>query len=156
MQHSVLDIMLYLFDYMVYEKNHILNTEDMRQNLSDAGFADEEITRALDWYQELTKTPRGLKKPQLSSIRLYTNEEMRKISVEARSFLYQLEKIGVIDSGLREVIVDKVMALDEDYLLLDDIKWIVLMSIFNQPDKAEALVWLEKMIVSNGSEMHAN
>lgn len=81
---------------------------------------------------------------------------MAKISADGRGFLFQLEKIGVLDSAQREVIVDKVMALDEDYLMLDDIKWVVLMSIFNQPDKTEALVWLERMIVNSDNELRAN
>lgn len=156
MQHTVLDIMLYLFDYMVYEKQYALNTDDMKQNLNDAGFTEADINRALAWFAELSVRPKVFNKPQGSSVRLYTPEEMEKISVDGRGFLFHLEKIGVLDSAQREVIVDKIMALDEDYLMLEDIKWIVLMSIFNQPDKAEALVWLERMIINNDNEVRAN
>ncbi len=38
-----------------------------------------------------------------------------------------------LDADQRELVLDRAMALDQDELDLDDLKWVVLMVLFNQP-----------------------
>jgi len=48
----------------------------------------------------------------------------------------------------REVVVDRIMAVDHREIDLGRIKWVVLISLFNQPDKKSALSLLQEMVLS--------
>ena len=44
------------------------------------------------------------------------------------------------------------MALDQDDIDLDDLKWVVLMVLFNQPGAEAAYAWMETQIFSDEPE----
>jgi Smg protein len=44
------------------------------------------------------------------------------------------------------------MALDQEELDLDDLKWVVLMVLFNQPGSEAALAWMETQIFGDDPE----
>lgn len=150
MQHTVLDTLLYLFDYLVYEKKTRPTVDEMHEELGAAGFEQSDIDRALAWLLDLNDLQEGdmLKVPSKYSVRQFTETEMRKISPESRGFLYQLTQMGVIDTRLREILIQKLMVLDEEEISLDDMKWVTLMAIFNKPGCEAESVWLEQLILN--------
>jgi Smg protein len=44
------------------------------------------------------------------------------------------------------------MALDQDELDLDDLKWVVLMVLFNQPGSEAAYAWMETQMFADEPE----
>src|SRR3546814_17140820 len=54
-----------------------------------------------------------------------------------------LEQHGILDPAQRELVLDRAMALDQDELDLDDLKWVVLMVLFTQPGSEAAYAWME-------------
>ena len=66
-----------------------------------------------------------------------------KLSSECRGFLLFLEQSGILHPETRELVIDQVMMLDTDEIDLHQLKWIVLMALFNQPDQEDARAWLE-------------
>ena len=68
---------------------------------------------------------------------------MDKRDVECRGFLMFLEQQGILDAIQRELVLDRAMALDQDEFDLDDLKWVVLMVLFNQPGQEAAFAWME-------------
>ena len=77
------------------------------------------------------------------------------LDVEARGFLLFLEQHGVLDAGQRELVLDRAMALDQDELDLDDLKWVVLMVLFNQPGSEAAYAWMEtQMFLDEPEPVH--
>ncbi len=47
------------------------------------------------------------------------------------------------------------MALDQDEVDLDDLKWVVLMVLFNQPGQEAAFAWMESfMFQDEGEPVH--
>ena len=55
----------------------------------------------------------------------------------------------------RELVLDRAMALDQDELDLDDLKWVVLMVLFNQPGSEAAYAWMEtQMFVDEPEPVH--
>ena len=66
-----------------------------------------------------------------------------------------MEQSGVLDAVTRELVIDRVMALDLEEISLDQLKWVILMVLFNQPGQEHAHVLLED-IVFDEMEGHLN
>ena len=81
-----------------------------------------------------------------SSIRVYTNEESACLKLTGQSLLTRLVSAGVLDQFSREMVIDRVMALDSHDVNIDHIKWVVLMVLSNQPDFADIAEWAEVMV----------
>jgi Smg protein len=58
-----------------------------------------------------------------------------------------LEQLGVLDQTSRELVIDRIMALDTDDIDLDTLKWVVLMVLFNQPGQEAAYAWMEGLVL---------
>ena len=77
--------------------------------------------------------------------------ENKKLDVECKGFLIFLEQSGVLDYEDRELVIDRVMALETDVIELQQLKWVVLMVLFNRPGKEAAFVWMEDIILDEVS-----
>lgn len=155
MKENVLDLLMYLFENYIYDEP---DSEPDRDSLSDsleqAGFSPGEIARAFQWLDGLAEQ-RQL--PDVHShspdpVRLFDVEELRRIDVEARGFLMYLENSGVLDAPRRELILDRLMALDQDEIGLEDLKWVVLMVLFNQPGQEANYAWMEDLMFDEEGE----
>jgi Smg protein len=62
-----------------------------------------------------------------------------------------LEQTGVLTPASRELVIDRVMALDDEHLDLEQLKWIILMVLFNLPGEEAAYTWLEGMVMEDSS-----
>ena len=60
-----------------------------------------------------------------------------------------LEQSGILDARDREFVVERVMALDTDEIDLQQLKWVVLMVLLNQPGKEAAYTWMEDMVMDD-------
>ena len=54
-----------------------------------------------------------------------------------------------LNATTRELVIDRVMALDGDDVDLEQLKWVVLMVLFNQPDQEAAFTWLEDLVLQD-------
>lgn len=147
--HSVLDTLVYLFDYLVYEKKQRPSVAEMHEELGAAGFAEKDIDRAMSWLLDLNDLQEGnvLKAPSKHAIRQFTDAESTKISAEGRDFLQKLTHMGVIDTRLREILIQKLMTLDEEDISADEVTWVTLMAVFNRPGQEANAVWLEQTLL---------
>ena len=85
-------------------------------------------------------------------MRVFVEAELDRLDVECRGFLMFLEQHGVLDADQRELVLDRVMALDQDEIDVDDLKWVVLMVLFNQPGAEAAFAWMENQIFGDEPE----
>lgn len=153
-QYSVLDTLVYLFDYLVYEKKERPSVAEMHEELDAAGFARKDIDRAMSWLVDLNEMQenRVMKFPRQTAVRVFTEREMSKISVESRGFLHRLTQLGVIDTRLREILIQKLMTLDEETIDTDEVKWVALMALYNRPGQEANAVWLEQLLLTEYNE----
>ena len=150
MKESVLDVLIYLFDHYVEEELEITpDQEDLKSQLVHAGFADTQVDKAIDWLEGLAMQKDKLDTRILRSmsIRLFNDVENEKLDVECKGFLLFLEQSGVLDSEDRELVIDRVMALETDLIELQQLKWVVLMVLFNRPGKEAAFAWMEDIVM---------
>ncbi|NYZ62333.1 DUF494 family protein [Luteimonas deserti] len=154
MKESILDVLLYLFEHYFTEDADLARDRDTLQSgLLQAGFSPAEVSKAFDWLDALAD-----QRPALPAVRangptrIYAGPELDRLDVECRGFLLFLEQHGVLDSDQRELVLDRAMALDQDELDLDDLKWVVLMVLFNQPGSEAAYAWMETQMFADEPE----
>ena len=150
MKENILDVLMYLFEnYMDSELEMFPDQESLKLELVDAGFTNTEVDKAFDWLEGLASLKEGalLSMPAAGrSIRVFTDHEMKKLSVECRGFLLFLEQLNVLDATNRELVIDRVMALEGEDIDLRQLKWVILMALFNQPGQEAAFAWIEDQV----------
>jgi len=154
MKESVLDVLIYLFDHYVEEELEITSDQqNLKTQLVQAGFADVQVDKAIDWLEGLATQKDGLDTGVLRSrsIRIFNDVENEKLDVECKGFLLFLEQSGVLDAEDRELVIDRVMALETESIELQQLKWVVLMVLFNRPGKEAAFTWMEDIIMDEVS-----
>ncbi len=151
MKENMFDVLMYLFENYMDEADVEPDRESLRNELVEAGFGDVEVNKALAWLDALVEQRSApvLERPQ-RAVRVFAPEERRRLGVEARGFLLFLEQVGVLDAHTRELVLDRVMALDEGELDLDQLKWVVLMVLFNQPGREAEFAWIEDLVFDQG------
>lgn len=151
------EILMFLFEnYMDGSVALNADQDTIFSELEQAGFSRNEINRALDWLDGLNEVQESVQAgPSLNShaIRYYSAEETEQIGKDGRGFLLYLEQLGVLDAMTREIVIDRLMALDHREIDLGRIKWVVLIALFNQPDKKSALSLLQDMILSDAFDV---
>ena len=154
MKESILDVLLYLFEHYIGDDADTLRDRDpLQQGLIEAGFSPSEISKAFDWLDGLAQQrPAGAQARVDGPVRVYHGPELDRLDVECRGFLLFLEQQGVLDADQRELVLDRAMALDQDELDLDDLKWVVLMVLFNQPGSEAAYAWMETQMFADEPE----
>lgn len=152
MKENVLDILMYLFEnYMDEGPEFHPDQESLTTELTQAGFAKREISKAFSWLEDLsTLRAQAAQAPcnggSARALRHYTALEMEKLNEECRGFMLFMEQGGVLDSPTRELVIDRVMALEIEELSLEQLKWVMLMVLFNQPDQDYAYSVLEDLV----------
>ena len=154
MKESILDVLVYLFEhYFTEDADPVRDRDSLQSGLLQAGFSPAETSKAFDWLDALA-AQRPVDGPSRADgpTRLFSQHEEAKLDVESRGFLMFLEQHGVIDADRRELVLDRAMALDQDDLDLDDLKWVVLMVLFNQPGSEAAYAWMETQMFMDEPE----
>jgi Smg protein len=150
MKENILDVLMYLFEnYMDNDVERNPDQETLKLELVEAGFTQAEINKAFIWLEGLAVLQDGMSPETLKSsrsIRIFTDQEAEKLGIECRGFLLFLEQVGVLDQGNRELVIDRVMALETEEIDLEQLKWVVLMVLFNQPGQEAAFAWVEDLV----------
>ncbi len=133
------DILIYLFENYVHSESKItIDYNSLTNDLSDIGFQQKDIYNTLRWLKNLSCYRKNIissmnSESQQISTRIYTQEESFKLNSECRGFILFLEQIEVLTLDTREMIIEGIMELDINELNLEDLKWIILIVLFNIP-----------------------
>ncbi len=159
MKENILDVLLYLFEHYFYDDPDAVRDRDSLQNgpllneLTQAGFSPAEISKAFDWLDALANQRPSSGTPRANGpVRVYAEPELARLDEDCRGFLMFLEHNGVLDAHQRELVLDRAMALEQDEIDLDDLKWVVLMVLFNQPGSEAAYAWMESQMFEDEPE----
>ncbi|HET9679779.1 MAG TPA: DUF494 domain-containing protein [Gammaproteobacteria bacterium] len=151
-QETALDVLMYLFENYLDEEDDDEDLqpdrETLRVELEQAGFPGNEVMRAFDWLEGLADTPPEPASIQTASaMRIYCPEEIRRLDTQARGFILYLEQIGILNQSQRELVIDRIMALEAVAIDIDQVKWIILMVLFNQPGEETAFAEVEDLVL---------
>lgn len=130
--------------------------ELLERKLSAVGFDVDEISQALSWLKGLNLAAQGthwlpgvtpsaqhttlvrLQSP--NSMRVYSVREQDRLGADCLGFITFLETSGVLPGPMREIVIDRAMAVPVEDVTLDDLKLIILMVYWSFGEEPEALV----------------
>ena len=128
----------------------------LERKLSAVGFEADEIRQAISWLDGLTLAAQGTQwLPQESpvaprhaiatlqsphSMRVYSVAEQDRLGAACLGFITFLESSGVLPSPMREIVIDRAMAVADEEVSLDDLKIIILMVYWSFGEEPDALV----------------
>ncbi len=170
MKENVLDLLMYLFENYIYdEPDATPDREALSESLEEAGFSGNEIERAFAWLDELARQRQVATMNQTDvgssgampsfptsqtpkSCRIFNADELERLDLDARGLLMYLENMGVLDATSRELVIDRLMALDAEEVSMEEVKWVVLMVLFNQPGQEANYAWMEDLMFDEEGE----
>ena len=149
----MLEVLMYIFENYIdddHEQNDGPDVSALTTELGHAGFHEGEITRAFEWLEDLSLLCEQEDFPETSrnpaSTRIYNDQEKQKLSRASIGFIARLEFYNIITPLVREVILDRAMALESDSIDLDQMKWVAMMVLYNQPGRETSYLWLENLL----------
>ncbi|MGR6832683.1 DUF494 family protein [Aliivibrio wodanis] len=148
----MMDVLMYLFETYIHSDVELsVDQEKLEDELLKAGFHQDAVYKALDWLEDLARLQEDdsythVEQSTSTSMRIYTQPEIDGIDTDCRGFLLFLEQIKVLTNETREMVIEQVMALETEELSLDDLKWVVLMVLFNVPGQESAYTQMEELL----------
>ena len=152
MKETVLDVLMYLFECFVdSEDEPEPDRNELREELERAGFREREIDRALDWLDGLNvaDVAADAPAPRTSTVRIYDSLEQERLDPQCRGYMLHLEQIGILSPTQREVVIDRLMALDGSDIDIEQLKWVVMMVLFSQPGQEQAYARMEDLVFAD-------
>ena len=152
MNENVVDILIYLFEnFMDAELSSQPDQTELQEELTQAGFPVPMIKKAFRWLDELAWRQSACEQTPHTSqaIRIYTTQESIRLDTECRGMLLFLEQHEILDQVSRELVIDRALALDTAHISVEDLRWIVLLVLMNQPGQESAFVRMEELIYND-------
>ena len=152
----MIDVLVFLFENY-YPSENYPDHDTLTRKLHAAGFENEDISEALAWLNGLAQwkassLPEALEAS--SSHRVYAMNEQEKLSAESRGFLVFLESARVLSPLLRELIIERAMAVEAESVGLDKFKIIVLIVLWTHRGNVDALILDELLPDGEKRQMH--
>lgn len=137
MKEGVIDVLMYIFSsYADQDENLPEDRDGIEADLRSAGFDQLEIEKAFAWLDGLAPNEDVPEAEQTAgATRVLAAEESARLAYSAQGFLLFLEQSGVLTPKLREMVINRVMALESDSEVdIEELKWVVMMVLFNSGD----------------------
>lgn len=146
MKEDIFDVLIYLFEnYLDGDSESYPDTDVIANELLEAGFQQPDVSKAFDWLESLAEIE-TISPTVLSSFRIFSSQEIAVFDLECRDFLMFLEHSGILSPANREIAIDRAMALQDENITLDRLKWIVLMVLLSQPGDSAAFSRMEDIV----------
>ena len=149
----MLDLLIYLFENYISTKPK-LNMNAITVELEEAGFNNKDISSAFDWFNHLEKLSSGPELTNKNSIRVLSQKEYEKISKEGFTFLTFLLNAKILNPTEFEVILDQIMILNQKYINIDEMRWIVMMTLWKSGKENSYLFVEDSLFQNKRTQLH--
>jgi len=140
------DVLVYLYENY-WRPDACPDPKQLSRKLSAVGFEADEIQDALSWLDGLADSAEAVTgSPVKGSIRIYTAAERDVLGDASVGFIAFLESAGVLPAPMREMVIDRAMAVGNGAIDLEDLKIIVLMVFWSLGEEPDALI-LDELFV---------
>lgn len=146
------DVLVYLYENY-WRPDACPDHDQLSRKLTAAGFENDEIEDALTWLHglaEAAESHAGAQSPQ--SLRVYTEHEQEHLGEASIGFVSFLESAGVLPPAMREMVVDRAMAIAGGPVDLEDLKIIMLMVFWSLGEEPDALI-LDELFVDDDERL---
>jgi Smg protein len=157
------EVLVYLYENY-WRPDACPEAQQLQRKLSAVGFEKDEIREALQWLDGLANTAQAevatsaatadSAEPALKSLRVYTDAEHEALGEASIGFICFLESAGVLPPAMREMVVDRAMAVGERPIDLEDLKIIVLMVFWSLGEEPDALILDELFVDAEDRVIH--
>ncbi len=147
-KQSVVDVLMFLFEQYLGEDSDVIDESDhMQLRLEEVGFENQEIDQAFDWLEDLAtiRDDDSYAPLQVGSMRIFSDEEKDLLNEDSLGFIIYLEQSGILTPTTRELVLDRVIALDHP-LTIEQLKWIVMIVLHTHPGEENAYAWMESLV----------
>lgn len=146
MKEDIFDVLIYLFEnYLDGDSENYPDTSVIADELLEAGFQQPNVNKAFDWLESLADME-SISPNVNSSFRIFAAQECAALDLDCRNFLMFLEHGGILNPMNREIVIDRAVALQDEEITLDRLKWIVLMVLLSQPGDGAAYSRMEDIV----------
>jgi len=146
MKEDIFDVLIYLFEnYLDGDSDNYPDSDMITTELLEAGFQQPDVSKAFEWLESLAEIE-TISPAVTSSFRIFSTEEKTVLDLECRDFLMFLEHTGILSTTNREIVIDRAMALQDEEITLERLKWIVLMVLLSQPGDSTAFSRMEDIV----------
>ena len=157
MKENVLDLLIYMFEnYMSADDEPRPDRVTLKTELEKAGFAEFDVERAMEWLDGLSGDQLGkVAEATARAVRIFSGHELLRLDTDVRGYLMHLENLRILSAPERELVIDRLMALDADEIDIEQVKWVVLMVLFSQPGQESAYAQMEDLVFEErGDALH--
>lgn len=149
MKEDMFDVLIYLFEnYLENEIEAFEDVDAIATELVHAGFNQPDVTKAFDWLESLSDENLIIAAAP-STFRIFCDQERAVLDLDCRNFLMFLEHSKILTSDHREIVIDRAMALKNENITLEKLKWLILMVLLSQPGETNALAQMEDIVYEN-------
>ncbi len=143
MSDRILEIVVFLMDFMRDRHGRLVESEDFSTTLKTMGYSDNEISSAYFWlWNRFDNSPEWLyaefPKVHLPN-RVLTASERVRITPEAHGFLLKLLNHSLIDTEQFETILERVSVFGSEAISVDQVKAIASALVFVEFDEFTSL-----------------
>lgn len=132
-QNSIMHALMCIFKTPSIKNIRVSDlSKQLTPNLLEIGFDQSIISRAIGWLIELANIEQKgvFQAPSTHSTRVWSEEEYSCLGAQGVSYLIKLHQMDILDHFSRELLIDRLIALEESPVGLPTIK-MVLMMILN-------------------------
>ncbi len=150
-----------MFEALVYMFENYIDTQfrpdnnTLTRELFAAGFDEEDINGACDWFNQLesmTGKPELFQMADAANSRVFTEIELKKISGESIGFILFLVQAKILNTSQRELVLELAMNLPQATISIEEMRWIVLMTTWGAsksgPDKTKEYLFIEDVLLN--------
>jgi Smg protein len=150
---NVLDLLIFLFEnYMSADDQPRPDRGTLKRELDKAGCAEPDIGRALAWLDGLSGDQLGkVAEGTVRAVRVFSGQELSCLDADVRGYLMYLENLRILSGTERELVIDRLMALEADEIDIEHVKWVVLMVLFSRPGQESAYAQMEDLVFEERS-----
>ena len=146
------EVLVYLYENY-WRPDACPEPKQLSRKLSAVGFEPEEIQDALRWLDGLASSaPACTANPVPGSMRVYTEEEHEALGEACIGFITFLDTAGVLAAPMREMIIDRAVAVGSGPMDLEDLKIIVLRIFWSLGEEPDALI-RDELFVDPGERL---
>jgi Smg protein len=151
---SMYQVLVYVYEHY-WGGDSCPGRDQLGRRLSSAGFERDDIQQALCWLDGLNCAAEGIsvaapptppapeptlaQPPSPTSLRIYNPQEIEQLGCEGIACIHFLEGAGALSPDLRELVIDRALAMPEP-LGPDDLRIIIMMVYWRLGANPDVLV----------------
>ncbi|PTT87919.1 DUF494 domain-containing protein [Pelomonas sp. HMWF004] len=148
------DVLVYLYE-TYWRPDACPDHAQLTRKLTAVGFENDEIQEALSWLDGLAASGESYQGEQSeNAMRVYSPTETDHLGEASIGFISFLESAGVLPGPMREMVIDRAMAISGAPMDLEDLKIIVLMVFWSLGEEPDALILDELFVAPEDRLIH--